>query len=444
MRSSEKWFNDRKEEILFTTPRKHQAFLLESNLTFLSDQVYIAYLIDDKYKIYRGAEIIQHGHDSLYWFKQLEEDIYNDLIEMTKKAILKNCTIGFLPNIKGSAMVKKICQDEYAIAINMGMLYIIQLICQSIMLENNEYCTNNTPYEMFQSAQKLFQADTLQKFQEELNSYTASIGLGEQIEVAAITTLIMKFIVLHELGHIELGHADFLYDLYKNNKGITDIDQMDSWEFQADSFALDTILNNSSSNETKWNHAFWIYTFFLALDCMEFHIGEVICPKHPKPLLRARQIKSACLNELSQIELNKFNWIMCVFSLWKGCYMNTQIMVSIKTKHPEQVANIFAGDNFVNCDGFRMELRTVEPDLGFMDGDTVFEIAITFLDLVQEIGINTCADILGGYLLAKFFPNSDNPNRDNIVRVQNQLITDEEKLKQTIKEALTEKEDTNT
>lgn len=428
----------KKEDILKV--RRFQAFLLESNLHFLNEKLHVAKIISDTYNIDRSIEIIQNGSKTNYWFEALEQDIYYDLVSMTESPILNKCLIGFLPSIKGGAIVQKTDEHEFLIAINIGMLYISQLICHAIVLESNEKITDNSPYQLFQSACRLFIADTLSKFKVELDFYTSIVQLEQQIEVASITTKIMQFIALHELAHIELGHI--------NSKcSSSEIKNNYKLEFQADEFAFDIIWNNSTCMETKWNHSFWIYVFFLALDYIEWNMKREICPRHPKPQKRANKIKELCLSRLNDINNKTFHWIDFVFNSWKGNYMNNPITASIQTQYPESILSIFKGDNLLVCDGFKIELISMNEELGFLDSETVINVAIYILDVSKEIIVLLALE----YILNKFGNvnniNHENRTINNIIKIDNVTLTEENKkdietsiLKKVIQETDTKKD----
>jgi hypothetical protein len=418
------WLKERQQEAAI---RAKRAFLLGAANTEKNATRAISQLILRKYGVNREAETITHAHSPQYWIDQLENDLYEDLHLLTNNdPLLAQCAIGYIPDIKGNAIAKKVCASSYAIAINLGVVWLCFLFAQSILMEAEDERADEMPKNVFLSALRAFSAMSSDEFDKEVEYCKQAGGIDLLISSAGIGSVILRFIGLHEFAHIKLGHADSFYrSLSISADGVNteyqapssiDLSIRQLEELHADRFAVKKILEQSTSKETAWNSVLFICAFFQALQYIEDTQNKSICPEHPSPSARSIEIINYCHIAIGPVENDAFIWLNAVFNTWKGNYMN-EIDFSVRTDNPNEILDLFKNDTTLCADGLRIILKDTTAERGM----TVEEVVINFsLSLVSGIP----AGMVANYLYQRFSRNGE-----NVLRIVEKLVKDVDEIK---------------
>ncbi len=418
------WLKERQQE---ASIRAKRAFLLGSASTETNDPRSISELILRKYGVDREAEAITHAHSMQYWIDQLEYDLYEDLRLLTNNdPLLAQCAIGYIPDIKGNAIAKKVCTGSYAIAINLGIVWLCFLFSQAILMEAEDERADEMPKNVFLSALRAFSAMSSDEFYEEVKYCKEAAKLDLLISSAGIGSVILRFIGLHEFAHVKLGHADSFYRSlsisadgvnteYQTTSSI-DLSKLQLEELHADRFAVEKILEQSTCKETAWNSVLFICAFFHALQYIEDTQKRSICPEHPSPSTRSIEIINYCHAAIGPPENDAFIWLNIVFNTWKGNYMK-DISFSVRTDNANEILGLFNNETTLYADGLRISIKETTVERGM----TVEEVLINLsLSLVSGIP----AGMVANYLYQRFSRNGE-----NVLRIDEKLVKDVEELK---------------
>ncbi len=420
---AKKWLKERQEESEAWAKR---SFYLESWNAGISSPELIGEIILNKYNIDRKKELKENYNTPIYWFDELAKDLFKDLKNISNDEKLSQCALAFIPDIKGNAISVNVeRKQEYAIALNIGLIWLCMFIVQAIMLEHSSF--DDRGKRVFILAKKLFLTTSSKEFHEILNKIQSISDEHSRVESGAIATVLLKFIALHEFGHIKLGHVDY----FNRNLTITDkcgvetiynndvSTHVHKEEFSADIYALDSLIKSASSKEVAWNQTMYIYAFFLTLESIEEDIASNICPQHPSPKERANSIFNRAGAVLGKPKNDLFIWINIVFNTWKGKYMK-EIKFSIRTEDKKSLMELFQGDNELNVDGFLITYK----------GETK-ESGMTMTDIVLSFGISLVAGIPSGmvsaYLYDKFVKGGE-----NIMNIEGDVVKGKDSLEKII------------
>jgi len=334
------WLSSRQEEASIWA---HRAFSMSDWKADIKKPQSIANIILKDYGLDRKDEILKNVNSPTYWFKELENDLYEDISKLCNDPLFKKCAIGFIPDIRGNAI--SVCiekNNSYAIGLNTGLIWLCMFIVEAIMLENSS--NDDSGKQVFTLLKQIFTAKTNENFHQLFNKIQSYSKVEDKIEFGAIGTVLLKFIALHEFGHIKLGHTD----KHKRDISISEKDGVESIyqsnninsvhqdELLADQYAIQILINSASTKEVAWNSIMFIYAFFLTLDSIEEDTSEIICPEHPSPLVRARKIYNYAEKLLGTPKFDLFIWINVVFNTWKGNFMK-ELHFTIKTENKEDI-----------------------------------------------------------------------------------------------------------
>lgn len=209
------------------------------------------------------------------------KDYVGDTLDTSKIAI------GFLPIGLFEAFVSnksfdKIPLNGYTICISQGLYYSLQILVKCLILEqlSDEYThLKKSGRQDYKAALKLyFNPKALNQKDLFFNGFTveeqAQLGTHQHL----ISSMILKFIVFHEIAHIT--HNDFqtleshniqLFDIVKPSNSPSPRDSYKNFqaEFKADEFAICKICDVASSNVGVWANFSSVYLFLLFLSNIE-------------------------------------------------------------------------------------------------------------------------------------------------------------------------------
>lgn len=228
--------------------------------------------------------------------------LYNDIDVYTNgkyKELYDLTNLGFIK--RGSLEAVCVSVDDfnnrfedggYAILINIGLYYSINLLVKGIIVDNlqNEWEQyKQDPLPLLTNALEIYlhhnnSVVNYMKF----DDFPVDIAKDLNRVQANSTVRLMQFIALHEFGHIVNG--DFgIMSLYHDSfmgKEINIDNDIHKKEFLADQFALKCLLENDNNIQSKWG-SFYTISFFLAwLSGVEKILNSKISIVHPDPIDR--------------------------------------------------------------------------------------------------------------------------------------------------------------
>ena len=404
----------------------------------IQDPHLIAEVVLKKYGINRVDETIAYSRSPQHWVDKLEEDLYQDLYDLTNEDnLIKKCALAYIPDINGNAIAVKVGNDEYAIAINLGIVWLCFLFCQALLMEAEDNRNNDDPKKVFFSALRAFSATSSEQFLSEIG-YCSNLGeVDLLVSAGGIGSVVLRFIALHEFAHVKLGHADSFGrsfaisadDVTTNYQCPSEFNlserQVD--ELRADCFAVSKIIYNATSKETARNSILFIYAFFLSLQVIEDQNGKNICPEHPSPLIRGREVLRYCDAQIGIHENDTFIWLDLIFNTWKGNYVS-DLMFSIRTNNPDEILAIFNNESTLIADGLKVT-----------HNGTTLERGMTLEEAVMNFGLSLVsgvpAGIVANYLYQKFVRDGE-----NVLRLDGKLVKDIDELKTILQQLLEPKD----
>lgn len=376
----------------------------------------VARIIHRNYNEDRSTEIHEHLGDLKHWLVELESDLFYDLQTYCgDEEKLNRCALAFFPNMTTNACAFPIDNHGYGIALNYGMLFVADRIAHAILLEDD--CPDDRAERAYNTAKTLFLAATVEEFDEALRGL---IGIGSTellVTSGAVASLIIRFVALHELGHVCLGHVDQAQMTFNAIEGSVTYGSIASdgvalaeLELAADKFAVDRLLKRTTAHEVMWNNALFLCGFFYLLDHIEQQIGRAICPYHPSPRERANAIEDYLKSRIGGPSNDAFSWLKVIFNKWNGGYMS-EIAFSVYTRKPDDVLAIFEGDDELVTDGLRIHARGVTRQFGMTTEEVVMNFAISLVSGVP-------AGLVANYLFLKFAKSGDNTLRfdDKVIK----------------------------
>ena len=223
--------------------------------------------------------------------------------------------------------------DGYAIFINIGTYYALQLLAKTIIVENfqNDFAQYKTKAtEFIDKAMSIYLTqDSNSTRQSYFDEYPPEVRAEASAAQSAVVVKVMQFIALHELGHIVNGdlnimgfHRRFMNSSYLDQAGLPDneeLQQSHEAEFAADMFAFNALFNYDAEPIQKWSGFYPIFYFLAWLDAIEKKIGKVVSHLHPNALERARRMQKALLVITEQNDLGygeELEKVINYFSEW--------------------------------------------------------------------------------------------------------------------------------
>lgn len=200
--------------------------------------------------------------------------------------------------------------DGYAIFINLGTYYALQLLAKTIIVENFQndfvqYRRKATEFIDVATSIYLIQ-DSKSTRQAYFDEYPPEMRSEASAAQSSVVVKVMQFIALHELGHIVNGdlnvmgfHRRFLNASFMPETDLPDSEELTrshEAEFQADMFAFNALFDYDAQPLQKWSGFYPIFYFLAWLDAIEKKMGTVASHLHPNSLERAKRMQKALLS----------------------------------------------------------------------------------------------------------------------------------------------------
>lgn len=282
-----------------------------------------------QYGVDHSSQFAAHGLHLGYWLHELEQDLYQDLLDYCdpdERPFMARLALGFVHNLRCNACVFPVLdtvagpQPVYVMGVNLGLVQMAGLLCEALLWESENDFQRGREY--YQRARNLF-------FVRNRTQYEQAI-LSDEIHEpgqkgAEISSLILRFIALHEFGHVVLGHAEQLdmrlnaikSDVLYMQAQAHGEDAVAAMETAADRFAIGHMIKASGSPIQMWNNALFICALFLLLDHIEARLGEPLSLHHPPPAQRAAAIQAMVQDAIGPPQNDAMRWLALTMQDWK-------------------------------------------------------------------------------------------------------------------------------
>lgn len=263
----------------------------------------------------------------------LHQDIA-DCVEPNYQSLLKNTSLLMMPlgNVDAFCTqtdLKRQPLDGSIIILNEGLFYGLHLLFKALVIESLD-----NDLLQFRSSGKTDFHNSINFFLERDSSLLQHmhIRVGDpdtekQINKyqSAAATLILQFIALHEFGHIALDHfgqlnksAEFI-NLFSSAKNTSDT-KHHQLEFEADAFALKSLMRRSHSEQSMWANFYSICLFYIWLNCIEEKRNKPLSNLHPRPMERISALRKLMENHVGNAESYKplFEKLEIITNNWQS------------------------------------------------------------------------------------------------------------------------------
>lgn len=214
--------------------------------------------------------------------------------------LVDSIPVGLLPSSELNAFAVKNPNGGHVVVLNSALDPIMQLVFQSffsIETHNADDPFDNS-HHILDHAQSLLQiADSVGTGTPDgvvlLPTWDCHDGILQDETLLVFAEVVLIFVLLHEYGHIVLNHLDGAMAMRKVRIGnqTEEVQTPDhQQEFEADQYAIDSLLNHLDS-EIHWHSLYAIGIFFRFLDLCEFVTGSKGSLTHPPSSSRWNRIK---------------------------------------------------------------------------------------------------------------------------------------------------------
>jgi hypothetical protein len=274
-----------------------------------------------------GEELAVHGYNMSYWMGRFEQDLFEDLEHYCSEPdrhAMQRIALGYISRLNTNAFAEQV-KDEgvYAIGVNTGLLLLCSRLCQALLLEEAEQ--SEIAREAYNLALTQYHAATQADF------YRATFKLDQLsdhnilIQSGALGSVILRFVGLHELGHVVAGDVETAGICLLPDTGevrydkcqFMDGDAVHELELKADRFAIDHMLAKTGSPEQMWNNTLFISAFFLLLEHIELMQGKPICMYHPLPGVRQRALADRVREAIGAPPIDVMIWLEQTMLAWR-------------------------------------------------------------------------------------------------------------------------------
>lgn len=250
-------------------------------------------------------------HQNLRSFaNSLREDI-SQILPANLRNTWLDTLIGILPlgTVNGCVLIRhhNLVLDKYLIVLNYGLTFGCQAIADGLAIEilqgeMEAYRGDGAP--SFLSAVAFHLEPNKLNLDRLLTprNFPAEVEAEFATHAGALCSIMLKFVALHELGHIVNGDCENDNGVFQLSSTQNDRTQVqyarseilshENWsaELAADRFALQHLCDWKSGALSCWPNVAQIYLFFSWLEYCELRKGALLCPFHPPASMRKKQI----------------------------------------------------------------------------------------------------------------------------------------------------------
>lgn len=274
-----------------------------------------------------SAEMAQYGDDYSAWLRLLLTDLEDDV----RRALgprhaqrLDRVAMDFMPHLVSDAFVAGLGdQDEgpWAVGINLGLIWTTNAIVDALMLASRG--EDEAAKASYRTAQRVYHAQSHREVHAAWHALPAQSD-AQELEAGAIASVVLRFVALHEMGHVALGHVGRMemgvrpeagrrhYGLI----GTQDPAEVREMEREADLFALQRMIEISQGPDRMWNNLLFISAFFRLLAQVEARNGELLCPYHPPPSERIETLYRVLCQHIGPPPNDAMQWAQQQQDIW--------------------------------------------------------------------------------------------------------------------------------
>lgn len=232
-------------------------------------------------------------------------------LPMSLHSLVNETLFGLLPIGKVNACVlrhdrEKTRLDSYLVMLNYGLVLRCHSLAYALTLEILEgdltpYAGDGAPY--FRNAVQALLSPNIDAFNyiSIHRDWPPEIEGQFAVRSGALTSIMLQFVALHELGHIHHGDPDTVNGVrclsavkdetvveYRRSQTEAKV----NWpcEYAADAFAVNYLCDWEGQSSACWPNIAQVYLFFGWLEQAELTVGRPLCDYHPSPAERKRAV----------------------------------------------------------------------------------------------------------------------------------------------------------
>lgn len=277
------------------------------------------------------ASMIQLGRILM---QSLVQDV-RDCLSPDERATLQKCYFSMVDIGESNALCAHKAVDGtpipgYVVLVNQGLYFCLKLLVTAQIFEDLEGSLakyKRPGDEMFAAAREVLLSESPQN----LNVRAVETGDPEvdgiiESGVSLGATLIMQFVMLHEVGHAHLQHGKVLdvgsleaLAAVRAAKPKAHVQAFHDAEFEADAFAWTALARRADTDIKNFANLYVIRLFFAFLGTVEDSIGRPLGTRHPPPLHRASRLVTAYAPDgLGETQTKLFNRQSQLLGSWSG------------------------------------------------------------------------------------------------------------------------------
>lgn len=273
------------------------------------------------------AELQAHGSDIRHWLARLEELLREDLADYLgpiAEAVLADVAIGLMPHMASNAFATQVPvePDAHVIGVNLGLVWVCDYLCEALLrAADGDESGGRVAYVL---AKKLYLAQQQRQLDEAMAISDRLKDDAISVHAGAVGSLVLRFVALHELGHIVHGHVGQAGMTLSMATGQLQYGRGESlgtaavhaMEYEADAFAVERLLARTSGPTVMWNNLLFIGAFFRLLARIELERGHPLCLYHPAPQTRLEKIHDQVTRAIGPPPNDAWQWAVQKQNEW--------------------------------------------------------------------------------------------------------------------------------
>lgn len=283
-------------------------------------------------------QIAQNAWNMPYWMEQIAAKLYEDLRDYCttsdEQQTLHQVALAYLPLQNANACVMPVptvgADAPHAIALELGLIWMAFLLTEGLLLaaEGWDEAAHDTYQRLLHGYQQYRLAPAFEVWRE-----GSALVSDERIslQAGAVSSVILRFVALHELGHVVLGHvarAGMSCSLQSGGCDVrythsAELGQAATWAMEeaADDFALAHMLARTGSAQQMWNNMLFIGLMFRFWDHLWRRAHPEATPwpadcTHPPPLARLERLTQQVQAALGPPPNDAPRWAELTFAQW--------------------------------------------------------------------------------------------------------------------------------
>lgn len=281
-----------------------------------------------------GPQLVQHAWNLEHWLTQFERQLLDDLSDHCLSAqdqqALRMSALAYLPLVEANACASPVphAPGQHFIAVELGLIWISFLLAEALLLAAEGW--DEAAHDTYRIVLEGSRTSALRPAFS-LWFVGSPLSRDEHIsmQAGAVGTVILRFIALHELGHIVLGHVAEAGMTCTPQTGqvsyqhAPELGQAATWAMEeaADDFALAHMLARTGSAQQMWNNMLFIGLMFRFWDHLWRRAHPETTPwsadcTHPPPLARLERLTQQVQAALGPPPNDAPRWAELTFAQW--------------------------------------------------------------------------------------------------------------------------------